>query len=244
VVAKAPPDGYTLLLMSAANAINATLYPKLNFDFIRDIAPVASVSREPNVLVVHPSVPATTLPAFIAYAKANPGKVTMASGGNGTASHVSGELFKLGTGINMTHVPYRGAGPALTDLLGGQVQVYFAPMAATIEYIRTAKLRALAVTTTTRAAVLPDVPAVSEFVAEYEASQWYGIGAPRNTPAAIVVKLNTEINAILADAKFTARIGDLGQTPIAGSPAEFEKLVAAETAKWEKVVKLSGARPD
>jgi tripartite-type tricarboxylate transporter receptor subunit TctC len=243
-VAKAPPDGYTLLLMSAANAINATLYPKLNFDFIRDIAPVASVSREPNVLVVHPSVPATTLPAFIAYAKANPGKVTMASGGNGTASHVSGELFKLGTGINMTHVPYRGAGPALTDLLGGQVQVYFAPMAATIEYIRTAKLRALAVTTTTRAAVLPDVPAVSEFVAEYEASQWYGIGAPRNTPAAIVVKLNTEINAILADAKFTAQIGDLGQMPIAGSPAEFEKLVAAETAKWEKVVKLSGARPD
>jgi tripartite-type tricarboxylate transporter receptor subunit TctC len=244
VVAKAPPDGYTLLLISAANAINATLYPKLSFDFIRDIAAVASISREPNVVVVHPSVPATTLTAFIAYAKANPGKVTMASGGNGAASHVSGELFKLATGISMTHVPYRGAGPALTDLLGGQVQIYFAPMAATVEYIRTGRLRALAVTTTTRAAVLPDLPAVSEFVPDYEASQWYGIGAPRTTPAEIVGKLNTEVNAILADSNFKTRVGELGQTLIPSSPAAFDKLVAEETVKWSKVVKLSGARPD
>jgi tripartite-type tricarboxylate transporter receptor subunit TctC len=244
VVAKAPPDGYTLLLISAANAINATLYSKLSFDFIRDIAPVASISREPNVIVVHPSVPATTLTAFIDYAKANPGKVTMASGGNGAASHVSGELFKLVTGINMTHVPYRGAGPALTDLLGGQVQVYFAPMAATIEYIRPGRLRALAVTTTTRAVVLPDLPTVSEFVPGYEASQWYGIGAPRSTPAEIVGKLNTEVNAILADASFKTRIGELGQTPIPSSSAAFDRLVAEETAKWGKVVKLSGAKPD
>jgi tripartite-type tricarboxylate transporter receptor subunit TctC len=243
-VAKAAPDGYVLLLMSAANAINATLYSKLSFDFIRDIAPVASISREPNVVVVHPSVPVKTISELIAYAKANPGRITMASGGTGAASHVSGELFKLLTGVTMTHVPYRGAGPALTDLLGGQVQIYFAPMAATIEYIRTGRLRALAVTTRQRSTALPDIPTVSELVPGYEASQWYGIGAPRNTSPEVVERLNAEINAILADAKFRARLGELGQTPFADSPTEFEKFVADETAKWGKVVKASGAKAD
>ena len=243
-VAKAAPDGYALLLISAANAINATLYQKLNFDFIRDIAPVASVSREPNVIVVHPSVPVMTISEFIAYAKANPGRIAMASGGNGAASHVSGEFFKLLTGVSMTHVPYRGAGPALTDLLGGQVQIYFAPMAATIEYIRAGRLRALAVTTKTRSPALPDIPTVSEFESDYEASQWYGIGAPRNTPAEIVDRLNAATNAILAEAKFRARLVELGQTTFAGSPAEFEKFIVEETAKWGKVVKFSGAKPD
>jgi tripartite-type tricarboxylate transporter receptor subunit TctC len=243
-VAKAAPDGYVLLLMSAANAINATLYSKLSFDFIRDIAPVASISREPNVVVVHPSVPVKTISELIAYAKANPGRITMASGGTGAASHVSGELFKLLTGVTMTHVPYRGAGPALTDLLGGQVQIYFAPMAATIEYIRTGKLRALAVTTAQRSAALPDIPTVSELVPGYEASQWYGIGAPRNTPAEIVDRLDAAINAILSDAKFRARLAELGQTPFARSRTEFEKFVADEPEKWGKVVKSSGARAD
>jgi tripartite-type tricarboxylate transporter receptor subunit TctC len=243
-VAKAPPDGYALLLASAANAINATLYQKLTFDFIRDIAPVAGISREPNVVVVHPSIPVSTIPQFIAYAKANPGKIAMASGGNGAASHVSGEMFKLLTGISMTHVPYRGAGPALTDLLGGQVQVYFSPMAATIEYIRSGKLHALAVTTAARSVALPEVPTVSEFVPDYEASQWYGIGAPRNTPPEIIERLNATTNAIVADERFKARLAVLGQTAIVDSPAGFEKLIAAETAKWAKVVKFSGTKID
>jgi tripartite-type tricarboxylate transporter receptor subunit TctC len=243
-VAKAAPDGYALLLISAANAINATLYQKLNFDFSRDIAPVASLSREPNVMVVHPSVPVMTISEFIAYAKANPSRITMASGGNGAASHVSGELFKLLTDVSMTHVPYRGAGPALTDLLGGQVQIYFAPMAATIEYIRAGRLRALAVTTKTRSEALPDIPTVSEFVPDYEASQWYGIGAPRNTPADIIERVNAATNAILTDPKFRARLVELGQTAFAASPAQFEEFIAGETAKWGKVVKFSGAKVD
>jgi tripartite-type tricarboxylate transporter receptor subunit TctC len=243
-VAKSAPDGYTLLLITAANFINATLYEKLNFNFISDIAPVASLSREPNIMAVHPSVPANTLPEFIAYAKTNPGKIAMASGGNGAPSHVSGELFKMLTGVNMVHVPYRGAGPALTDLLGGQVQVYFTPMSAAIEYVRSGKLRALAVTTTTRSQALADIPTVSEFVPEYEASQWYGVGVPKNTPAEIVDKLNAEINAVLADPRMKARFADLGETAFAVSPAEFGKLIVEETRKWAKVVKFSGAKPD
>jgi tripartite-type tricarboxylate transporter receptor subunit TctC len=243
-VAEAVPDGYTLLLVTAANFINATLYEKLNFNFIRDIAPVASLAREPSVVVVHPSVPAKSLAEFIAYTKTNPGKITMASGGNGAPSHVSGELFKMLAGVNMVHVPYRGAGPALTDLLGGQVQVYFTPMSAAIEYIRAGKLRALAVTTAKRSEVLPDVPTVSEFVPGYEASQWYGIGAPRNTGTEIVTKLNREINAGLTDPKLKAQLAELGETPLGGSSAEFEKLIAEQTEKWAKVVKFSGAKAD
>jgi tripartite-type tricarboxylate transporter receptor subunit TctC len=243
-VAKAPADGYTLLLVTAANFINATLYERLNFNFIRDIAPVAGLSREPNIMAVHPSVPAQTVPEFIAHAKANPGKVSMASGGNGAPSHVSGELFKMLTGLNMVHVPYRGAGPALTDLLGGQVQVYFTPMSAAIEYVRSGRLRALAVTATRRSEALSSVPTVSESVPGYEASQWYGVGAPRNTPAEIVDKLNAAINAVLADPRMKARLADLGETPLAGSPADFGKLIADETEKWGKVVKFSGAKAD
>jgi tripartite-type tricarboxylate transporter receptor subunit TctC len=243
-VVHALPDGYTLLLVSAANFINATLYEKLPFNFMRDIAPVVVLSREPNVMVVHPSVPANTVAQFIAYAQENPGKVTMASGGTGAASHVSGELFKMLTAVNMVHVPYRGAGPALTGLLGGQVQVYFSPMTAAIEYVRAGKLRALAVTTTARSPVLPDVPALREYVPDYEASQWYGIGAPRSTPAEIVGKLNAEANNALADPKMLARLADLGQTPLGGSSAEFGKLIAEQTEKWGRVVKFSGARAD
>jgi tripartite-type tricarboxylate transporter receptor subunit TctC len=243
-VVHAPPDGYTLLLVSAANFINATLYEKLPFNFMRDIAPVVVLSREPNVMVVHPSVPATTVAQFIAYAQENPGKVTMASGGTGAASHVSGELFKMLTAVDMVHVPYRGAGPALTGLLGGQVQVYFSPMTAAIEYVRSGKLRALAVTTTARSPVLPDVPALREYVPDYEASQWYGIGAPRSTPAEIVGKLNAEANNALVDPKMLARLADLGQTPLGGSSAEFGKLIAEQTEKWGRVVKFSGARAD
>jgi tripartite-type tricarboxylate transporter receptor subunit TctC len=243
-VAEAMPDGYTLLLVTAANFINATLYKKLNFNFSRDIAPVASLSREPSVMVVHPAVPAKTVSEFIAYAKANPGKITMASGGNGAPSHVSGELFKMMTGVEMVHVPYRGAGPALTDLLGGQVQVYFTPMSAAIEYIRAGKLRALAVTTAKRSEALADIPTVSEFVPGYEASQWYGIGAPKSTPAEIVAKLNREINAGLADPRVKAQLADMGETALDGSPAEFANLIAEQTEKWAKVVKFSGARAD
>ena len=194
-VVRAPPDGYTLLLAASPNAINATLYDKLNFNFIRDIAPVAAISREPNVMVVNPSVPAKTVPEFIAYAKANPGKINMASAGNGSTSHLAGELFKMMTGVDMVHVPYRGGGPALTDLLGGQVQVFFPPMVVPIEHIRAGKLRALAVTTATRSEALPDIPTVGEFVPGYEASVWFGVGAPKNTPAEIIDKLNQEINA-------------------------------------------------
>jgi tripartite-type tricarboxylate transporter receptor subunit TctC len=243
-VVHAPPDGYTLLLVSAANFINATLYEKLPFNFIRDIAPVVALTREPNVMVVHPSVPAKSVARFIAYAQENPGKVTMASGGTGASSHVSGELFKMLTRVDMVHVPYRGAGPALTGLLGGQVQVYFSPMAAALEYVRAGKLRALAVTTTARSAALPEVPALREYVPDYEASQWYGIGAPRETPAEILGRLNAEANNVLADPKMNARLADLGQTPLGGSPAEFGKLIAEETEKWGRVVKFSGARAD
>ena len=243
-VVRAPADGYTLLLVSTSNAINATLYDKLNFNFIRDIAPVAGIIRVPHVMEVNPSVPAKTVPEFIAYAKANPGKINMASAGIGAAPHVSGELFKMMTGVDMVHVPYRGAAPALTDLLGGQVQVMFDTMPSSIEYIRAGKLRALAVTTATRSEALPDIPTVGDFVPGYEASAWYGVGAPKNTPAEIVDKLNKEINAGLADPKMKARLADLGGTVLAGSPADFGKLIADETEKWAKVVKFAGIKPE
>jgi tripartite-type tricarboxylate transporter receptor subunit TctC len=243
-VVRAPPDGHTLLLIFSANAINTTLYDKLSFNFTRDIAPVASIVRVPHVLEVNPSVPAKTIPEFIAYAKSNPGKLNMASGGNGTPAHVSGELFKLMTGINMVHVPYRGAGPALTDLIGGQVQVEFDNLTSSIEYIRTGKLRALAVTTATRSEALPEIPTVAEFVPGYEASAFMGIGAPKNTPAEIIDRLNKEINAGLADPKVKARFSDLGANVVPGSPVDFGKLIADDTEKWAKVVKFSGAKPD
>jgi tripartite-type tricarboxylate transporter receptor subunit TctC len=237
VVVSAPPDGYTLLLVNAANAINATFYGNLNFNFLRDIAPVAGIMRVPSVMVVNPSVPAKTIPEFIAYAKANPGKINMASGGIGGPSHVSGELFNMMAGVSMVHVPYRGAGPALVDLLGGQVQVLFNSPPASIEYIKAGALRALAVTTATRAEALPDIPTVGEFVPGYEASQWYGVGVPKDTPTEIVDKLNKEINAGLADAKMNVRLADLGGTVLAGSPADFAKLIADETEKWGNVIR-------
>jgi tripartite-type tricarboxylate transporter receptor subunit TctC len=243
-VVRASPDGYTLLMAGAYNAINATLYDKLNFNFIRDIAAVAGLVRVPNVMVVHPSVPATTVSEFIAYAKANPGKISMASAGGGAASHVSGELFKMLAGVDMVHVPYRGSGPALTDLLSGQVQISFPTSVASIEYIRAGRLRALAVTTAKRSEALPDIPTVGEFLPGYEASNWFGIGAPNGTPAEIADKLNREINAALADPKLKARLADLGNAPLALSPADFGKLIAEETEKWGKVVKFSGAKAD
>ena len=243
-VVHAPPDGYTLLLVAPANAINATLYKKLNFNFIHDIAPVAGLIRFANVMQVNPSVPAKTVPEFIAYAKANPGKLNMASAGNGSTPHVSGELFKMMTGVNMVHVPYRGAALALTDLIGGQVQVMFENPLSSIEFIRTGKLRPLAVTTATRSEVLPDLPTVSDFVPGYEASGWFGVGVPKGTPDEIIDKLNKEINAILADPKAKARFAELGASLMPGSPADFGKFVADETDKWAKVVKFSGARPD
>jgi len=243
-VVQAPADGQTLLLASLANAVNATLYDKLNYNFIRDIAPVAGISRDPNVMVVVPSFPAKTVPEFIAYAKANPGKINMASPGVGTSPHMAGELFKFMTGTDMAHVAYRGSAPVLTDLLGGQVQVYFAPIAAAIEFIRAGKLRALAVTTAMHTDALPDVPTMADFVPGYDSSAFYGIGAPKNTPADIVGKLNKEINAGLADPKMKARFADLGATVLAGSPADFGRLMAEEVEKWAKVVKFSGARPD
>jgi tripartite-type tricarboxylate transporter receptor subunit TctC len=242
-VAKAPPDGYTILLVNGTNAINATLYEKLNFNFIRDIAPVAGIHRVSNVMVVHPSFPAKTLGEFITYAKANPGKINMASGGIGAAGHVSGELFKMMTGVNMVHVPYRGAAPALTELLGGQVQVMFSDTSS-IPYIKAGKLRALAVTAATRLEVLPDTPTVGEFVPGFEASNINGMGAPRNTPAEIVAKLNQEINAALADPKMKARRADIGGTLLALSPADFGKLIAAETEKWAKVIKFANIKPE
>jgi len=242
-VVKALPDGYTLLLCGASHAINTSLYEKLSFNFILDIAPVASIARAPLVMQLHPSVPAKTVPEFIAYAKANPGKIDMASAGNGTPQHVSGELFKMMAGVNLTHVPYRGTGPALVGLLGGQVQIEFEATTSSIEYIRTGKLRGLAVTTATRSQALPDLPTVGEFVPGYEASSWYGVGAPRNTPSEIIDKLNQEINASLADPSIKARFADLGATALAGSPADFGKLIFEETAKWAKVVKFSGAKP-
>jgi len=243
-VARAPPDGYTLLLVAPANAINATLYEKLNFNFISDIAPVAGIIRFPNVMVVNPLVPAKTVPEFIAYAKANPGRLNMASSGNGSTIHVSGELFKMMTGVNMVHVPYRGGAPALTDMISGQVQVMFDNVPTSIEFIRAGKLRALAVTTATRSEVLPDLPTVADFVPGYEASAWYGVGVPKGTPDDIIDKLNKEINAILAEPKPKARLADLGASLLAGSSADFGKLVADETEKWGKVVKFSGTKPD
>jgi tripartite-type tricarboxylate transporter receptor subunit TctC len=243
-VTRAAADGYTLLLITASNFINATLYERLSFNFIRDIVPVVLLAREPNVMVVHPSVPANTVPEFIALARANPDKITMASGGNGAPSHVTGELFKMQTGVNLVHVPYRGAGPALSDLLGGQVQVYFAPMSAAVEYVRAGQLRALALTGATRSVALANVPTVSEFVPGFEASQWYGIGAPRNTPAEIVEKLNMEMNACLSDPMVKARLADLGETALGGSSAAFARLIVEETEKWGRVVRFSGAKAD
>jgi len=244
IVVRAPADGHTLLLANAASAINATLYEKLNFNFIRDIAPVAGATRDHLVMVVHPSVPARTVAEFIAYARSAPGKVTMGSGGNGAPSHIAGELFKMMAGVDLVHVPYRGAAPALVELLGGQVQVYFGPLPSSIEHLRTGRLRGLAVTTTTRADALPDLPTVGDFLPGYEASTWNGVGAPRNTPAGIVHKLNKEINAGLADPRIKARIAELGGATLAGTPDDFGRLIAAETEKWAKVVRFSGAKPN
>jgi tripartite-type tricarboxylate transporter receptor subunit TctC len=243
-VVQAAPDGYTLLLSSSPNAINATLYDNLNFNFIRDIAPVASISREPNVMVVNPSLPVKTVPEFIAYAKANQGKINYASAGIGSSQHMSGELFKMMAGIDMVHVPHRGSAPALTSLLGGQVQVMFASMPSSLEFIRADKLRALAVTTATRADQLPDLPTVSDFLPGFEASVYYGIGAPRNTPPEIVERLNKEINAGLADSKLKARLTELGGMSLPGSPAEFGKLIASETEKWAKVIKSANIKAE
>ena len=243
-VVRAAADGYTLLCVTTANAINATLYDKLNFNFIRDIAPVATISRNTYVMLVHPSMPAKTVPEFIAYAKAHPRKINMASAGTGSPPHVCGELFKMMAGVDLLHLPYRGGGPALTDLLGGQVQVYFATTVASIEYIRTGRLRALAVTTATRSDALPDIPTVAEFVPGYEASSWYGVGAPKATPAEIVEKLNKEINAGLADAKLKARLADLGGDVLALSPADFGKLIADETEKWGNVIRALNIKAD
>lgn len=243
-VVNAAPDGYTLLLATVPNAVNASLYDKLNFNFIRDTVSVAGIIRVPMVILLNPSVPARTVPEFISYAKANPGKVSMASAGNGSAPHMAGELFKMMTGIKLVHIPYRGQGPALTDLLGGQVHVLFATAPGTTEYISTGKLRALAVTTASRAQVLPEVPTVGDFVPGYETSQWYGVCAPRNTPAEIVDKLNKEINAAIADPGMKARLAAIGGEPLPGSPAEFGKLISEETEKWAKVVRAAGIRPE
>ena len=243
-VARAAPDGYTLLLVGASAAINASLYDNLSFNFIRDIVPVASMFRAPLVMVVGPSFPAQTVPEFLAYAKANPGKLNMASGGNGSPAHVSGELFKMMAGIDMIHVPYRGEAAALPDLLGGQVQVMFPAASAVVEHVKEGKLRALGVTTATPSPFFPRVPALAQYVPGYEASAWYGIGAPAKTPAEIVAKLNREINAALADPALAARLADLAGTPLSTSPAEFSALIAEETSKWARVVKQSGATPE
>jgi tripartite-type tricarboxylate transporter receptor subunit TctC len=244
-VAKAVPDGYTLLLINPAAATNATLYEKLNFNFIRDIAPVASIASGPLAMLVNPSFPAKTVPEFIAYAKANPGKINMASAGAGSPPHVAGELFKMMTGIEMVHVPYRGGdSPALADLIGGQVQVYFGTLLSSIEHVRAATVRALAVTSTTRSEALPDTPTVSEFVPGYEATLWNGLGAPRGTPSEIIEKLNNEINAALADPVIKARIAELGSNVLSGSPADFGKLVSEETEKWAKVIRAANIKLD
>jgi tripartite-type tricarboxylate transporter receptor subunit TctC len=243
-VVRAPADGYTLLMVSITAAVNATLYDNLNFNFIRDIAPLASIMRVPNVMEVNPSVTARTVPEFIAYAKANPGKINMASVGNGSSPHVFGELFKAMTGIDMVHVPYRGGAPALTDLLGGQVQVMFDNVTNSIEYIRAGRLRPLAVTTASRSEALPDIPTIGEFVPGYEASAWFGVGAPKSTPAEIIDKLNKEVNAALADAKVRARLADLGSVPMPMTPAEFGKFIGDETEKWGKVVKFAGIKAE
>ena len=243
-VVRAPADGHTLLLAHTTNVINATLYEKLNFNFIRDITPVAGIMRVPNIMVVNPSLPAKTVPEFIAYAKANPGKINMASGGAGGPDHMSGELFMTMTGVNMVHVPYRGLSPALTDLLAGQVQVIFSSLPAAIEYVKAGKLRALAVTTATRFEGMSDIPSVGETVSNYDASQWYGVGAPKDTPAEIVVKLNKEINAALADPNMKGRLADLGGTVLPGSPADFGTLIVQDTENWAKVVKFAGIKAD
>ena len=243
-VVRAPPDGYTLLMVGSYNAINATLYDKLNFNFIRDIAPVSSISLEPEVVVVNPSVPAKTVPEFIAYAKANPSQLNFASAGNGVAGHLAGELFKMMTGISMVHVPYRGGAPAVTDLLGGQVQVMFLVISASIEHIKAGKLRPLAVTSAARSEALPEVPTVGEFVPGYESSVWFGVGAPKNTPAEIVDKLNKEINTGLADPAIKARLDRLGITVFAGSPAGFGKFIAEETEKWGQVIRTANIKPE
>jgi tripartite-type tricarboxylate transporter receptor subunit TctC len=243
-VVGAVPDGYTLLLATVPNAVNAALYNNLKFNFIRDIAPVAGIIRVPMIILLHPSMPVKTVPELIAYAKANPGKVNMASAGNGSAPHMAGELFKMMAGVNMVHVPYRGQGPALTDLLGGEVQVLFATAPGTTDYIASGKLRALAVTTAARAEVVPDLPPVGDFVPGYETSQWYGMCAPGKTPADIIGKLNKEINAAIADAGMKARLAALGGEPLPGTPADFGKLIAEETEKWAKVVKAAGLKPD
>ena len=243
-VVRAPADGYTLLVCRISNATDAALYDTLNFNFIRDIAPIATITREPVVLIVNPSVPAKTLPEFLAYVKANPRKVSMASAGTGTLSHVAGELFKMMAGIDMVHVPYRGGGPATNDLLGGQVQVLFTNPSGSIEHIRAGRLRALAVTTTARSDALPDIPTVGEFVPGYEATFWSGICAPKNTPTEIIDKLNREINAALADPKLMRRLAELGALAFASSPAEFSKLTADETEKWGKVIRAANIKAE
>jgi tripartite-type tricarboxylate transporter receptor subunit TctC len=241
-VVKAPPDGYTLLLINAANAVNVTLYDNLNFNFIRDIAPIASVGREAFVMVVHPSFPAKSVSEFITYAKLNPGKISMASPGNGTGGHISGELFKLMTGVDMVHVPYRGSAPALTDLLGGQVQVVFAGTTTSLEHIRAGRLRAIAVTTATRSHELLDIPTVNDSLPGFEASFWTGVGAPKNTPAEIIEKLNKAINAALADPGVKARIASMGGVTFPSSPGEFANFIVAETEKWARVIKFAGIK--
>jgi tripartite-type tricarboxylate transporter receptor subunit TctC len=243
-VVRAPPDGYTLLMIGPSSTINATLYDKLGFVFLRDIAPVASTIRQPQIMLAHPSLAANTVPELIAYAKANPGKITMASAGTGSSGHLAGELFKMMAGVNMLHVPYRGAGPALSDLLGGQVLTAVTGISGSIEQVRTGKLRALAVTTTARATALPDVPTVSEFMPGFDAGDVLGVGAPRDTPAEIVDKLNKEVNAALADPKMKARFADLGGTPLALTPAEYGKLLADETEKWGKVIRSANIKSE
>jgi tripartite-type tricarboxylate transporter receptor subunit TctC len=242
-VARATADGYTLLLVGQPNAVNATLYDKLNFNFINDVAPVASIIRVSQVIVVNPSVPAKTVPEFVAYAKANAGRIAMASSGGGTPPHIAGELFKMAAGVDLLHVPYRGGGPALIDLLGGQVQVYFGSMPETIQYIRAGTLRALAVTTVTRSEAVPDLPVAADFVPGYEASSWYGVGAPKSTPAEIVEQLNKEINAALTDPRMKAKLAELGGTVLPGSASDFGKLIVGETEKWGKVIRAANIKP-
>jgi tripartite-type tricarboxylate transporter receptor subunit TctC len=243
-VVKAAPDGYTLLMVSPPNVINATLYEKLNFNFLRDIAPIAAIARVANVMEVNPSVPISSVPEFIAYAKASPGKINFASAGVGTSQRVSGELFKMMAGVDIVHVPYRGAAPALTDLVGGQIQAMFDNVSSSIEHIRAGKLRPLAVTTASRSPALPDIPTIGDFLPGYEASVVNGVGAPKNTPADVIERLNTEINAALADAKIKARLADLGSTPLPLTASDYAKLLADETEKWGQVVKFSGAKAE
>ena len=239
----ARPDGYTILLANFANASNASLYANLKFNFIRDIAPVAGIVRVPNIMLVNQSLPVKTIPEFIAYAKANPSKISMASAGIGSTGHLAGELMKMTAGIDFVHVPYRGNAPAITDLLSGQVQIVFASLPSSIEYVRAGKARGLAVTTAMRAATAPDLPGIAEFVAGYEVSSWYGIGAPRNTPADVVDTLNEAVNAGLADPKLKKQLEDQGGIEMAGTPADFGKLIADETEKWAKVIKFAGIKP-